>query len=932
MFTKPFVVLDLETSGVDPKRDDIIEVAMVRYENGKEVKRYDDLIKIDYQLPRIITIITGITDQDLQENGQDRKAVFKEIESVLKGAYLIAHNIDFDAGFLKEKGIDLDVLGFIDTIPLAQIFYPLAPSYSLESLADDLNIRHVNKHRAMGDVEATLGLFKKICEKIDTFPDTLVKDIQKYVSRSMWDGGAIFEEVKGKNVISKNAEITEGGIDQSRLQNNGIQKPLGIDEILKEGGIFQQYSDDYEPRPQQLTMAENVMSAFEQGYHLICEAPTGVGKSLAYLTAAAKVAIQNKSKVVVSTNTINLQDQLFEKDIPLLQAIYRHATGHPGIRVALLKGRRHYLCLRRLAKFKERPRFSDQEIVLLVKVLVWQATSVEGNISEIHLTREESLVWDFELCADQKYCTPQKCKAYGECYLHRARKKAEQADVIVVNHALLCADLESDGGLLPDYQYLIVDEAHHFESAATEAFGMSLKQENFILPLKLIQANLETIQKRYGGTLFGGQLAMERLAKTLKKADSLKEAVDNLFTVIALFVNRNVKDSGYIENLLVDQTILGSEEWLNLSVSSDETLRRIADWLKDLKDFVDLWGLNGNEPSEQDEFMTEVHQEAELLQEQMVALGHFFADENLSDHIRWMTSDLQGVVTVNLAPYRPGDSLKERLYDRKKSIILTSATLGVKLADKSFDAPEQHPFTYLRTLLSLDDRFEELIIDSPFDFETQTYVLIPNDAIPVTSPKSNQQLAPFFEQLIRNVGGNMMSLFTSYKMIETLYLNLMEPLQNEGVRLLAQRISGGRNKIMKAYMNDSAHSILFGTASFWEGVDIKGDALSTLVIHKLPFDVPSDPICKARSQMFNNGFFEYLVPRAILKFRQGFGRLIRSRKDYGVMVVLDNRVLTKEYGKLFLEALPERITLEEAKLMEIPDKVKEWLGLNSENL
>ena len=174
----------------------------------------------------------------------------------------------------------------------------------------------------------------------------------------------------------------------------------------------------------------------------------------------------------------------------------------------------------------------------------------------------------------------------------------------------------------------------------------------------------------------------------------------------------------------------------------------------------------------------------------------------------------------------------------------------------------------------------------------------------------------------------MMSLFTSYKMIETLYLDLMDPLQNNGVRLLAQRISGGRNKIMKAYMNDPEHSVLFGTASFWEGVDIKGKALTTLVIHKLPFDVPSDPICKARSNMFNNGFYEYSVPRAILKFRQGFGRLIRSKKDYGVMIVLDNRVLTKDYGKLFLDALPERITLEKTPLAQIPDNVKQWLGLN----
>jgi len=228
----------------------------------------------------------------------------------------------------------------------------------------------------------------------------------------------------------------------------------------------------------------------------------------------------------------------------------------------------------------------------------------------------------------------------------------------------------------------------------------------------------------------------------------------------------------------------------------------------------------------------------------------------------------------------------------------------------------------------LDEKFEELIIDSPFDFEAQTYVMVPDNILPVTSPKSVQQLAPFFSDLIKKVGGNMMTLFTSYRMIETLYLDLMEPLQNAGTKLLAQRISGGRNKIMKAYLNDPAHSILFGTASFWEGVDIKGEALSTLVIHKLPFDVPSDPICKARSQMFNNGFMEYSVPRAILRFRQGFGRLIRSKKDYGVMIVLDNRVLTKQYGQLFLDALPDNITLEKPHLSEIPGNVEQWLGLN----
>ena len=197
MFKKPFVVLDLETTGIDSKKDDIIEVAMVRYENGKEVMRYDDLILIDYELPKIITIITKITDKDIKENGKNRDEVFRKVEEILKGAYLVGHNINFDAGFLKSKKIDLDILGMIDTIPLAQILFPKAVSYSLESLSDDLGIEHINKHRAMGDVEATLELFKRIWDDTEKLPQDTIKEIQKYMERSSWEGGIIFEEATG---------------------------------------------------------------------------------------------------------------------------------------------------------------------------------------------------------------------------------------------------------------------------------------------------------------------------------------------------------------------------------------------------------------------------------------------------------------------------------------------------------------------------------------------------------------------------------------------------------------------------------------------------------------------------------------------------------------------------------------------------------------
>ncbi|MBN2306432.1 DEAD/DEAH box helicase family protein [Candidatus Peregrinibacteria bacterium] len=926
MFSKPFVVLDLETSGIDPKRDDIIEVAMIRYENGRETARYDDLIKIGYELPEIITIITGITDKDLKEKGKEREVVFAEVEKVVQGAYIVAHNSSFDVGFLKAKGVKLDILGVIDSIPLAQILMPEKASYSLESLTDDLNISHKEKHRAMGDVEATLDLLKHLWKLGGDIPKASLDEIKEFLPRAEWDASIFFEELKG---ASKSRESKVEVKPETLESNGGVQKAVELDEFFGENGPMRQVLDGSESRPQQVEMAQNVLSAFQEGYHLICEAPTGVGKSLAYLSAAAHMAISNKSKVVISTNTINLQEQLFYKDIPLLQSIYKEATGHNGVRAAILKGRSHYLCLRRLAEFKRRPRLTEQELILLIKIIVWQAWHNGQGRVDVHLTREEQLIWDFELSADQQFCTPQKCKDYGTCYLHEARKKAETADIIVVNHALLCADLESEGSLLPDYNYLVVDEAHHFEEVATRTFGVEIKQESLAIPIKTVKNHLEDLKRRFSGTLFMSSKAFESIDSILDEVPELQQALDNFFSILVLFVGRNVPDSGFIEHLLIDKIVGSSEEWMNLGASFEELHDRITGWISALRKFASALELADSQDfPQQSDFTDELMQELMILMEVMGQVQDFFepATGGSQKLIRWITSDIKGEITLYMAPLMLEEELKGRLYDEKKSVILTSATLGVKLIAP--DETEQHPFTYLRQMLGLDDRFEELILESPFDFEKQAYVITPTDLRPVQAKDSINQVSDFFVSLIRAVGGSLLGLFTSHGALERVYLNLMHEFSPKDPKVLAQRISGGRAKVMKAYMNDPTHSALLGTNSFWEGVDIQGEALTTLVIHKLPFDVPSDPIFKARSEMFGNAFMEYSVPRAILRFRQGFGRLIRSQKDYGCMVILDNRVLQKDYGKMFLAALPEGVLIDQMKLKDVPSTVKEWLELS----
>jgi len=933
MFERPFVILDLETSGIDPKRDEIIEVAMIRYEKGKEVARYDDLIKIDFKLSQIITIITGITDENLEKNGKDKELVFEEIEKLIQGAYIVGHNIQFDAGFLNHNGINLDVPGYIDTIPLAQILLPEAVSYSLESLTDDLKINHENSHRAMADVEATLDLFKFLWQKAGEIPKATLNEIKEHLPKARWDGSVFFEEVKAAAGRLK-SDVKAESVNMGEI-DTGIKRSLDINEVFGETGGIYKSLENSEVRPQQVEMSQSILSAFDEGYNLICEAPTGVGKSLAYLAAAANKAISNKSKIVISTNTINLQQQLYEKDIPLLQKIYKNMTGNKGVNVALLKGRSHYLCLRRLAEFKRRPRLTDEELIMLIKILVWQNITQSGDSSDIHLNRSEILIWDFELSADQKFCTPIKCKAFGNCYLHEARKKAEDADIIIVNHALLCADLEREGGLLPDYNYLVVDEAHHFEEVATRSFGLQMKQESLSVPVKTIKNHLQDMQRRFSGTLFTKSQSFESLDQLLEQIPDLQQILENFFSIVAIFVNRNVPNSGFIENLLIDQLIGASDEWMNLGDSLGELSQKLSIWITSLRKFADALELSEKNPSDihisgtdgtQIDFVDELRQEIALLSEQLGNIQSFFDNESDGKKlIRYITSDMQGVITIYMAPLMLGEELSEKLYSKKRSVIFTSATLSVNLSDDNTERDGPRPFTYLRRMLGLDDSFEELILESPFDYESQAYVITPTDLEAVQSKNSIDQISNFMLNLIRSVGGGILGLFTSHGALQKVYLNLMSHLTKKDPKLIAQRISGGRGKIMKAYKNNPENSVLFGTNSFWEGIDLQGESLTTLVIHKLPFDVPSDPIFKARSQMFNNSFMEYSVPRAILRFRQGFGRLIRSKRDFGVLIVLDNRVINKEYGKMFLQALPAKVTMEKLPLEEVPSKVKEWL-------
>ncbi len=482
---RTFVALDLETTGLNPERDAIIEVAAVKFRDDEPVDRFTTLINPGRPIPYEIQQLTGISNADVL--GKPRfELIAPQLTRFVGSLPVVGHNVSFDLGFLRPHGLLTDNLP-LDTWELATILLPNQAGYSLGVLADRFSLAIPSKHRALDDATATGHLFLVLGDRVSRLPRAVLLEIGRLARGSGWPLGQVFEEaliaagvVKGAAEEIPLAELAPGSpLFQPWRAGEPlipVEQPAPVDvaalaAMLKPGGAVGQAFAGYEFRPPQVAMLEAVANAFNRNHHLFAEAGTGTGKSLAYLLPAIAYAAQNGSRVVVSTNTINLQDQLFKKDLPDLQQILADAWGQePPFRATLLKGRSNYLCPRRFAALKARPRLNHDELRVIARILVWLPITQTGDQSELSLPQpSDRFVWS-QVAADNEGCSLDRCQRDmgGRCFFFRARKQAEASHIVVVNHALLMADAATDYRVLPEYKHLIIDEAHHLEDAVTD--------------------------------------------------------------------------------------------------------------------------------------------------------------------------------------------------------------------------------------------------------------------------------------------------------------------------------------------------------------------------------------------------------------------------------------------------------------------------------
>ena len=666
-------------------------------------------------------------------------------------------------------------------------------------------------------------------------------------------------------------------------------------------------------------MLASVTKAMYHNQHLVVEGGTGVGKSMSYLLPAALFAISKGQRVIVSTNTINLQEQLMNKDIPALTEVLEQSgmVKQGVLKAALLKGRNNYLCLRRWNHLARNDSPTIDDARLLSKTSVWMQNTLSGDRAEINLSGRDAGSWSHISAGEKGFCPG--LRDGTPCFLRAARERAEQAHIVVVNHALLLSDLARGGGLIPEYQHLIIDEAHNLEDEATSQLGFSVSQDKLDdvwEPQTRLTTQIRQATAAEGLASSVRQESENVVSAVEAEGAKLRQIWGRLWAEVERFqANQKSGNRDNGQQMLITSQSHNSASWKDLNLAwenLDVGLQQASHNIGNLHRFLESTQL----PAANDQ--PALLMETANLMDNFDSMREEFSSiiGNPSDNdIHWISNDqIRGNVTISLnsAPLDVSGTLSENLFKHKDSVILTSATLST-----------EGNFEYFKGRVGVGSDPDELLVGSPFDYQKAALLLIPEDMPPPNSDQYIDAMVRVLTDLGTTMKGHTMALFTSYASLRAVAQRLRSPLMGQDIQVLAQSIDGSAQQLMNRF-TEEPNSVLLGTASFWEGVDLPSGLLKALVLTRLPFAVPTDPVVMARSNQYDNPFSEFSVPQAVLRFRQGFGRLIRNKDDQGTIVIMDNRITGKSYGNSFLKSIPP-CTLKPSSLTTIGQLASQWL-------
>ncbi len=944
---RTFVAVDVETTGLSPQKDAIIEIGAVRFCDGAIVDTFATFVDPGRPIPIFIQQLTNISDRDVAGQPRIDRVIPELLAFVDRSVYgVVGHNVGFDLGFLEAAGANFH-RPRLDTHELATILLPNQPSYNLGELCNSLDIRLDDAHRANADAAATAQLFMRLLDRLEQLPLQILQILVQSSAGSDWSLRFLLEDALASRLSGAwnqapvrwiRADAGQSPLPMQPAPGSAVAERLMRPETLdaafaSDGPLARQLDGHYEMRRGQVEMSHLVLDAFAAGRHRMIEAGTGTGKSMAYLLPAALWATAHNQRAVVATNTIPLQEQLLEQEIPRLAALLAETAPElPPLRAALLKGRGNYLCTRRLEEWRNGRQLATVELRLLAKILAWLPSTRTGDVSELSINdpKERSL-WR-QIASDPAICTEDRCGSdapsanpgqqyqRGEFGSHdfywQARRAAETAHLLVVNHALLLADVGTGRRLLPAYNHLVIDEAHRLEDAATEALTTRTDRAQIDGALDRMRLSKEMRRR------------LDSQPEWQRQSRSLEEAARRLSPPLAEFAASLLQfaqgqegirpNAEYAQRLRLDSGMRAQPRWSQLEMEWDPISRGLGSILEQSRALIDglerarWWAeettsTHLNELRSHTDYLAELSAAADRVIFRPVGAG----DETVT----WLSIPSSRGTEQNVelcaAPVHVGDLLEKEIFHTLRTVVLTGATLRT---NEGFDF--------------MQDRLggwsaEVSAIASPFDYRSNVMLYLPSDMPPPDRGNYQQSVERAIVAGAKAADGHTLVLFTSYAHLKATAEAIRGPLDQMGIGLL-EHGSGSRRRLLKEFRS-GGRFVLLGTGTFWEGIDLPGEQLTCLFIVRLPFAVPTDPLVAARGAGYDDSFYEYVVPDAVLRFRQGFGRLIRRATDRGVVVMLDNRAWKRDYGAAFLEALPT-CTQRNAPLMNLEETVSQWLA------